>query len=284
MLKYRRMCNYIVNGRKREGRAVRLGKLVEFSAIKRADEIQTLAYNWAISERRRNGFSVGEPLDFRFSNNARNAGGDGVIVAVFYNRHMDDLGNAILVRVWPQRMIGQFNPIMNYDEIRELSQNTLNMMLSNGIEMYKRRSLLGISSRAKENEADKVSEGIVFFGEYINSIAKSQKGYGQKEAFHWVISEQRRYNLLAQPIILGIHDETYKEDDNINSAVFFGGDIEEAIMVRIWRRIRRAEFKRIENFNQLSNHAPKTLDRWRHNGELLFRHRDLFYRGNKANA
>lgn len=253
-------------------------EIVNISTVKRVDDTKSMAYYWADSERKRNGFFVKEPMDYYFQNDKLNVDESSVVVAAFYNRHMNDLGDAVLVHVWPHKMIAKYSVIMNYDEIRQLSPKTLKKLLNNGLEMYKHRTLLGVPLKERGNEETQVCEGIVSFEEYKANNIGAKKKREQNEAFYWVISEQKRYNKMAQQINLRI-DDSYKENDGTTIALFFNGVIKEVIMALIWKNIRCVAFKRIENHEELSINAPKTVERWRNNGELLFRYRDLFYRG-----
>ena len=101
----------------------------------------------------------------------------------------------------------------------------------------------------------------------------------QAAAFSWALSEQRRNHMFAQQMVLNINDEDGVDCGDAIVSLFVHPDTSEALLVRVWPEKLIARFDRIENYEELTQNAPKVLEQLQHNALESYRHRDLATKG-----
>lgn len=101
---------------------------------KEKELILSEAYDWAEGQRQMFGF-IAQPLRLTFGHGDCVDDGDGFMISMFYKK---STGEALLRRDWFEKMMVQYNIIVNYDEIAKIAPKSLNLMLQNGLKIKKR--------------------------------------------------------------------------------------------------------------------------------------------------
>ncbi len=107
-----------------------MGKIISFEEAGKEQRRRQFAeaYRWADKKRIEEGFVGTQPA--RVDDTV--ASKDGFTVAFFYD---EVTGKALLFRSWDDLKAIQFNPLVNFDQLREESPEFLERMLQNGVKV-----------------------------------------------------------------------------------------------------------------------------------------------------